>query len=194
MKMSQISSQSITIGDVCPALKPTFAGGLFFASNSIHNIVIKDIGKITKNNAKSRYTDMMKRMKNGDRVIVSFFEKFHSPDHLLVFNVNELILVGIQDKLYRSKNWATKTLLKHEVEKFKFCSVHCEAKKSVFVLLTPFLDGELIAHDGHLLTSANFDFIPNDMHVIILSLTTGAASFMFSESFIIDLIDSEDFA
>ncbi len=54
-------------------------------------------------------------------------------------------------------------------------------------MLAPFLDGEL---DGQVLTCANYDFIPADMHVLILSLKTGAASFLFSENFVIELMDS----
>ncbi len=188
MKMSQISSQNITLGVVCPALQPTHAGELHFDSNSTRNHVIQHIGKITKKNAKSRFTDMMKRIQKGDRVIVSFFEKSHSPDHLLIFNLDVLILVGIQDKLYRSKNWATEKLLKEEIEKFNVCCTHCKAKRSVFVLLAPFLDGDLKEQDGQVLTAANYCFIPIDMHVIVLSLKTGAASFLFSESFVFELI------
>ena len=193
MKMSEItSSTNICLGDICPALKPTYAGELCFSSDSKSNRVFNDIGKITKINAESRYSNMMKRVGKGETVIVSFFEKSHSPDHLLVFNLNELTLVGIQDKLYRIKKWATKKLLKEEVEKFKLCSSHCKPKKSVFILLAPFLDGELCAQDGHLLTFANYEFIPDSMQVVILSLKTGAANFIFSESFAFDVIDSVD--
>jgi hypothetical protein len=135
---------------------------------------------------------MMNQVPKGDSVIVVFFEKSHSPDHLLIFNLDVLILVGIQDKWYRSDNWATTKLLKEEIEKFKLCCTHCKAKKSVFVLLAPYVDGDLKDKDGQVLTAANYDFIPGNMHVIVLSLDTGAASFMFSRSFAMELIETVD--
>jgi hypothetical protein len=70
--------------------------------------------------------------------------------------------------------------------------MHCEAKRSVLVILVPFLDDYLEGYDGQLLTVSNFDFIPDNMHVLILSLKKGAASFLFSETFALELIESVD--
>jgi hypothetical protein len=56
------------------------------------------------------------------------------------------------------------------------------------------VDGDLKDQDGQVLTAANYDFIPGNMQVVVLSLETGAASFMFSESFVIELIESVDFS
>jgi hypothetical protein len=137
---------------------------------------------------------MMDQIERGDNVIVSFLEKSHSPGHLLIFSSDILILIGIQDKLCCSKNWATKKVLKEEIEKFKLCCTHCKPQKSVFVLLAPFLDGYLKVQDGQVLTAANYDFIPDNMQVIVLSLESGAASFLFSQRFVMELIESVDSA
>ncbi len=57
--MSSHCSQKILLGDVCYALKSTYAGELHFDSDSSRNLVIEDIGKITPNNAKARYSSIM---------------------------------------------------------------------------------------------------------------------------------------
>jgi hypothetical protein len=190
MKMSSHSSQKILLGDICNALKSTHAGKLHFDSDSSRNLVFTDIGPITKNTAKDRYSSMIESIKTGERAIVSFLEKSHGPDHLLIFKLNVLTLVGIQDKLYRRKNWASKNMLKEEIEKFALCCMYCAADRSVFVMLAPFLDGDLEEYDGQLLTCVNFDFIPVNMHVVILSLKKGAASFLFAETLVFELVES----
>jgi hypothetical protein len=61
-------------------------------------------------------------------------------------------------------------------------------------LLAPFLDGYLKVQDGQVLTAANYDFIPDNMQVIVLSLESGADSFLFSQRFVMELIESVDSA
>jgi hypothetical protein len=140
MKMSQIISQNITLGVVCSALKPTHAGELHFDSDSARNRVIQDIGKTTKKNAKSRYTDMMNQIPKGDSVIVLFFEKSFGWNSRQIVPQQEL---GHNNVVER-RNRKIKVVL---------YALHCKAKKSVFVLLAPFVDGD---YDFMLLIMTSF--------------------------------------